>query len=91
VGVSRAISGGIVMALRHFMATHQYLTKDARDASFDPENQSTDREFFEQFTTERAKVLQHWRGVTIFSSATGLQKAKTISTRLWNRAVPQEM
>ena len=45
------------MALRHFMATHQYLTKDARDASFDPENQSTDREFFEQFTTERAKVL----------------------------------
>ena len=62
VGISRAISGGIVMALRHFMATHQYLTKDARDASFDPENQSTDREFFEQFTTERAKVLQHWRG-----------------------------
>ena len=57
VGVSREISRGIIMALRQFMATHQYLTKDARDASFDPENQSTDREFFEQFTTERAKVL----------------------------------
>ena len=79
------------MALRHFMATHQYLTKDARDASFDPENQSTDREFFEQFTTERAKVCSIGAAVTIFSSATGLQKAKTISTRLWNRAVPQEM
>ena len=50
------------MALCHFLATYQYLTKEARDASFASENQSTDREFFEQFTNERAKVLQHWRG-----------------------------
>ena len=43
--------------IKHFMCTHTTSSSEADD-NWHP----TDREFFEFFTSEKAYVVQHWRG-----------------------------
>lgn len=46
------------------MCTHTFHSDDARDAV--DANVGTDREFFDQFTGDKARVTQHWRGDSDF-------------------------
>ena len=48
--------------MKHYMCTHTLSNKNDVEDNWQP----TDREFLEFFSSERAYVIQHWRGTDDF-------------------------
>ncbi len=48
--------------MKHFMCTHSYLSGDAKENVVNELRESTDRDFFEFYQSDKARVLQHWAG-----------------------------
>tara|TARA_B100000989_G_scaffold8961_1_gene6132 strand:- start:1137 stop:1460 length:324 start_codon:yes stop_codon:yes gene_type:complete len=47
---------------KHFMATHTWTSKEARDKVIEMNSGMTEEEFFSSLKTEKAETLQHWMG-----------------------------
>ena len=54
------------MKKRHFMATHTWVSDEARDQVIAASSQTTDIEFFAGLKTEKAECLANWLGQSDF-------------------------
>ena len=54
------------MKKRHFMATHTWVSDEARDQVIAASSQTTDVEFFAGLKTEKAECLANWLGQSDF-------------------------
>ena len=54
------------MKKRHFMATHTWVSDEARDQVLAASSQTTDIEFFASLKTEKAECLANWLGQSDF-------------------------
>ena len=51
-----------VMEKRHFMATHTWVSDEARDQLLAATSGMSDEDFFASLKTENAETLAHWMG-----------------------------
>ena len=55
---------------KHWKAVHTFLNDEAREIMAKTPK-STDRQLFEKYNTEKAKLIQHWAGTADFFIVTG--------------------
>ena len=51
---------------KHYMATHTWASKEARDKVLEINSKMSEEEFFSALKTEKAETLQHWMGTDDF-------------------------
>ena len=51
---------------KHFMATHTWTSKEARDKVLEMNSKMSEEEFFSALKTDKAETLQHWMGTDDF-------------------------